>query len=233
MTESTIEPKQASQWQKTPIANLVRNTASGNYYARVRVKGKLIWKSLKTDTLSVAKLRLGDFLKQENKRVEITEAAERGRMTFGDALAIFKKRLEEAHHLKPRAKEYRKDTIDALLKTWPDLESFDVRKISVADCSQWASGYSKKYCPSFFNNTVGTLRMVLKIAIDAGARYGNPASEIKKAKIRQKILKLPEQNQFPALVQAIRKAGGRFSKDCGDLTEFLAYSGTRIRRKST
>ena len=228
MTASTIEPKQASQWQKTPIANLVRNTASGNYYARVRVKGKLIWKSLKTDTLSVAKLRLGDFLKQENKRVEITEAAERGRMTFGDALAIFKKRLVEAHHLKPRAKEYRQDTIDALLKTWPNLESIDVRKISVADCSQWASGYSKKYCPSFFNNTVGTLRMVLKIAIDAGARYGNPASEIKKAKIRQKILKLPEQNQFPALVQAIRKAGGRFSRDCGDLTEFLAYSGARI-----
>jgi integrase len=228
MTTSTIELKQESQWQKTPVANLVRNTASGIYYARVRIKGKLIWKSLKADTLSVAKLRLGDFLKQENKRVEITEAAERGRMTFGDALAIFKKRLEEAHHLKPRAKEYRQDTIDALLKTWPNLESIDVRKISVADCSQWASGYSKKYCPSFFNNTVGTLRMVLKIAIDAGARYGNPASEIKKAKIRQKILKLPEQNQFPALVQAIRKAGGRFSKDCGDLTEFLAYSGARI-----
>ena len=103
MTTSTIELKQESQWQKTPVANLVRNTASGIYYARVRIKGKLIWKSLKADTLSVAKLRLGDFLKQENKRVEITEAAERGRMTFGDALAIFKKRLEEAHHLKPRA----------------------------------------------------------------------------------------------------------------------------------
>lgn len=228
MTTSTLEPKQESQWQKTPVANLVRNTASGVYYARARIKGKLIWKSLKADTLSVAKLRLGDFLKQEHKRVEISEAAERGRMTFGDALAIFKRRLGEAHHLKPRAKEYRQHTIDALLKTWPSLESIDVRKISVADCSQWASGYSKKYAPSFFNNTVGTLRMVLKIAIDAGARYGNPASEIKKAKIRQKILKLPEQKQFPALVQSIRKAGGRFSKDCGDLTEFLAYSGARV-----
>jgi hypothetical protein len=46
-----------------PTANLVRNTASGNYYARVRLKGKLIWKSLKTDRLAMAKLRLGDFLK--------------------------------------------------------------------------------------------------------------------------------------------------------------------------
>jgi hypothetical protein len=40
------------------MANLVRNTASGNYYARVRLKSKLIWKSLKTDRLAVAKLRL-------------------------------------------------------------------------------------------------------------------------------------------------------------------------------
>jgi integrase len=93
---------------------------------------------------------------------------------------------------------------------------------------QWASGFAKKYCPSFFNNTVGTLRLVLKIAIDSGARYENPASEIKKVKVRQKILKLPEHDQFPALVKSVRKAGGRFSKDCGDLIEFLAYSGARL-----
>jgi integrase len=188
----------------------------------------LIWKSLKADTLSVAKLRLGDFLKQENLRVEIVESAARGRMTFGDAAAIYKKRLEDSQHLKPRAKEYRQETINALLKTWPGLENTDIRKLSVSDCLQWASGFAKKYCPSFFNNTVGTLRMVIKIAIDSGARYGNPAAEIKKVKVRQKILKLPEHDQFPALVQAVRKAGGRFSKDCGDLLEFLAYSGARL-----
>jgi hypothetical protein len=105
MTASTIEHKQASQWQKTPIANLVRNTASGNYYARVRVKGKLIWKSLKTDTLSVAKLRLGDFLKQESHRVEIVQAASRGRMTFGDAVAIYTKRIEDEYRRTPGSKQ--------------------------------------------------------------------------------------------------------------------------------
>ena len=49
--------------------------ASGNYYARVRLKGKLIWKSLKTDALAVAKLRLGDFLKEEGHRAEVVESA--------------------------------------------------------------------------------------------------------------------------------------------------------------
>ena len=37
--------------------NLIRYVPSGIYYARLRVKGKLIRKSLKTDVLSVGKLR--------------------------------------------------------------------------------------------------------------------------------------------------------------------------------
>jgi len=53
----TSETDKDLQWQKTPVANLVRNASSGLYYARVRVRGKLIWKSLKTDCMSVAKLR--------------------------------------------------------------------------------------------------------------------------------------------------------------------------------
>ncbi|HUD45516.1 MAG TPA: hypothetical protein VMR33_01740 [Candidatus Baltobacteraceae bacterium] len=33
-----------SRWQKTPVANLVRHVQSGSYYARIRVRGKVIWK---------------------------------------------------------------------------------------------------------------------------------------------------------------------------------------------
>ena len=44
---------QTSQdWQKTSYANLIRYVPSGIYYARLRVKGKLIRKSLNTDDLS-------------------------------------------------------------------------------------------------------------------------------------------------------------------------------------
>ena len=46
--------KQEPRWQKTPVANLVRNAASKMYYGRLRVGSKLIWKSLKTDRMSVA-----------------------------------------------------------------------------------------------------------------------------------------------------------------------------------
>ena len=216
-----------SQWQKTPVSNLVRNAASGTYYARVRIRGKLIWKSLKTDIMSVGKLRLGDFIKEENHRAEATQANVRGKMTFSDALTIYQQQLQNAQHLKPAAKIYREKCIKALLKRWPELEGTDVRRITVGDCQEWASRFARDYSSSVFNNTVGTLRHVLKIAIQSGARYGNPADEIKKMKVRQKILKLPEHNQFLSLVMKVRAGGGRFSQDCGDLVEFLAYSGAR------
>ena len=53
------------------MANLVRHIQSGNYYARIRVRGKLIWKSLKTDRISVDKLRLSDFHKEENANARL------------------------------------------------------------------------------------------------------------------------------------------------------------------
>ena len=60
MKESPEEPPSR---KKTSVANLVRNTASGMYFACVRVCGKLIRQSLKTDDFSIAPLRLSDLVR--------------------------------------------------------------------------------------------------------------------------------------------------------------------------
>ena len=216
-----------SRWQKTPVANLVRHVQSGTYYARIRVRGKLIWKSLKTDRISVAKLRLSDFHKEERQRASSHQAVSRGRMTFGDALKTYRQRLKGDHSLKERSKAYREERIAALLKSWPDLEQKDAAKISKTDCLAWAGRFGEKASPSAFNNTVGTLKLVLDIAVEVGARYDNPVVHIKRKKIRQKLLHLPSQNEFIELVATIRKADGGWGRKCGDLVEFLAYSGCR------
>ena len=219
--------KTEARWQKTPVANLVRHIQSGNYYARIRVRGKLIWKSLKTDRISVAKLRLGDFHKEERQRAAAHKAVARGKMTFGAALETYRERLKGDYSLKERSKTFREERIAALLKSWPDLEQTDVSKISKADCLAWAARFGKTASPSAFNNTVGTLKLILDIAVEAGARYDNPAVHVKRKKIRQKLLQLPSQEKFPELVVAIRKADGAWGKKCADLVEFLAYSGCR------
>ena len=50
---------------------------------------------------------------------------------------------------------------------------------------------------------------------------------IKKAKVRQKNLTLPEHDQFLKLVETVRHAGSRFSESCADLIQFFAFGGFR------
>lgn len=56
------DPKGQSDWVKTPVANLVCYKPSGIYFARIRIRGKLFRQSLKIDVISVAKMRLRDFV---------------------------------------------------------------------------------------------------------------------------------------------------------------------------
>jgi hypothetical protein len=93
-------PEPQIGWQKTPVANLVRYNPSGIYFARVRVRGKLIRQSRKTDVFSVAQLRLADLVKEQRQRAETQEASARGKMTFGDALTIYEQQLKDAQHLR-------------------------------------------------------------------------------------------------------------------------------------
>jgi hypothetical protein len=63
-------------WEKTKVQNLVRHK-SGSYYARTFGSGKEIWKSLRTSHYSVAKARLGEFLREHRERqaVGVSEAS--------------------------------------------------------------------------------------------------------------------------------------------------------------
>ena len=74
---------QESLWTTTQYANLIRYNPSGKYYARIRVSGKLIVKSLKTTSISVAKLRLSDLEKSERQKAEHQIEATDGKLTFG------------------------------------------------------------------------------------------------------------------------------------------------------
>jgi integrase len=224
---NTSKTEKDSDWQKTPYANLVRYKSSGIYFARFRVRGKLIRRTLKTSRISVAKLRLADLEKQERQRAEHQTAAADGVMAFADALAIYKQRLAGDGSLKPRSKVYREERIAALLKSWPGLAKTDTRKISKSDCLAWAADFGQKAAPSNFNNTVGTLRLVLDIAVEAGARYDNPARFIKRLRVLPKKLQLPSEDQFLALVETIEKADGGYNHRCADLVRFLAFGGFR------
>ena len=223
----TEENQNETEWVKTPVANLVRYKPSGIYFARVRVKGKLFRQTLKTDVMSVATLRLGDFIKDKREEMGDDAAIVSGKLTVGDAVEVFRKRLDAQQDISEGAKVYRRKCIDALLASWPELERLPVGKVSKDACLTWAKKFSDDYSATVYNNTVGTLRMILDIAVEKGARASNPAEWIGKRRIVQRELHLPSPAQFEQFVTKIETAGGGFSKDCANLVRFLAYGGFR------
>jgi hypothetical protein len=140
-------------WTKAPVANLVRYEASGIYFIRAKVHGKLIRKSLDTNVLSVAKLRLADVLGTEHKAVGATKTKIIGKMTFGEALAIFREHQKNATEIKDTTKEYNERAAADLLKTWAGLEESDVKRITKQDCLQWRAEFGKRYSATVTNGT--------------------------------------------------------------------------------
>lgn len=70
MNALTDNLEKDSVWQKTPYVNLLRYKPSQVYFARFRVKGKLIRRSLKTNSITVAKMRLADLEKGEQQKAQ-------------------------------------------------------------------------------------------------------------------------------------------------------------------
>lgn len=228
----------SSPWKKSSVANIVRYQPSGIYFARVRIGGRLIRRSLDTTILEVAKPRLTELEKCEREKCDSA-----GRMTFGDAADSYIQQIGSNPELKPRTKEYRLACLGAIRKTWAGIDSLDVRKISKQQCLDWARnlrangtrfrarGAKRAHAgisATRFNNTVATLRHVLDIAVEAGSRYANPAADIKRARERKKEMHLPTGQQFEKFVRAIGLSGAAQAKDCADLVQFLAFTGCRI-----
>jgi hypothetical protein len=111
-SSSQRKPPADSDWVKTPYPNLIRYKPSGNcnYFGRVRVNGKLIRHSLKTHVLSVAKLKLSDFL-QDHRRLAINK----GQSVKGEVIIeMCKNEIKDNHNNKPRTKLYKQEVLIAL-----------------------------------------------------------------------------------------------------------------------
>jgi integrase len=238
---SKAKPKQEpdasdSSWQKSPHANLVRYIPSGVYFARIRIGGKLIRKSLKTDVLSVAKLRLNDLEEAERRNVTGGDLESKSRVTVDDAIEAYRqngfrpaepKNPKEAKRLKPAALAYYEERVAGLLRSWPGLGQTEIRKLTERDCRKWADRYRQEISATVFNHTLGILRNLVEFGIKSGARYDNPAIKVMRESEKPKTLELPTSTMFAKLVVEIEQGGSGKSKPCAELVQFLAFGGFR------
>lgn len=207
---------------------MIRCQSSRRYFARCRVQGKLIVQGLKTGRISVAQMRLADLIKEERTKAEDGVNAESGKLTFESAAAILLDRIDGNADLKPRTRAYYRERLDALYRSWPELKNAALRSVDRDDCARWGRRLLKEGAsPTAFNHTVSILRQVFAIGIEYGARYSNPGDNVPRVKERLRKLRLPEFDQFLALVEWIDNSGVPHCHESADLVRFLAFGGMR------
>jgi integrase len=221
--------KPKKTWAKTRLQNLLRHK-SGRYYARAFADGKEVWKSLKTSHFSVAEAKLATFLKEHRERRSNgnNNGEVSAKMTFGEAAAIHLRNLGDNLSIKPRTRDYWREVLAALVKSWPGLNDTEVRRITQGGCKEWARAYAKSASPTRYNNTVAIFRHVLNVAVEAGVIYSNPAAVVKRAALRGKEIALPTVEKFNALITEMRAGHSRDSINCADLAAGLAFTGCRV-----
>jgi integrase len=217
-------------WQKTKYANLVRNVSSGNYFARFRSNGKLIWRGLDTAVLTIAAQRLPDKIKEVKDEQALLASGSDPWMIFEAGAKIYLERIQASPDYKPKTKAYHEERLEALFKSWPDVKAKAIKDITKSECVEWRNRFAVEYSPTSFNHTLGILRAIIEIGIEAGARRDNPAKakEMKRLRETSKRLRLPEPEQFEQFVKEIENGGGGFSRPCAELVQFLAFGGFRL-----
>lgn len=227
----------------TKVPNLLKG-ANGTYYVRVRVGGKLIWRSLDTETFSVAKLRLVDKVAELRGAVGAaqSEIEVSPKLTFGDATKLYKAEIMAHPRLKPLAKKFRLRSELTLRRTWPALFDLELRRITPDACKTWLARFEnggskfvppragkarRGNSPTTVNAVIAFLRHVFDVGVKAGLIYRNPGKALMRKPPSKKLLRLPNRTQFSKVVAHIRSQPG-WARLAGDLIEGLAYSGARV-----
>lgn len=204
------------------VPGLMQLVTAGTFYARVKVKGKVIRASLETDVFTTAKQRLPDKVKALRK-----PKAEVG--TFADGRLRYEAETNQDITLKPASRAYRLRLVECLLKTWPGLDTIKADTITEDDCREWASRYADSengYSAVVYNNSINILRRILKLA--GLGQDANPAYALKRLGIPRKQLELPTADQFNEMLKEIETAGAIDEKHRADFVRFLAFSGCRL-----
>jgi hypothetical protein len=198
------------KWRSFPrVPHLLQYTRSGTYFARIKIKGKTIRESLGTTIWTDAQLKLVDFFKGK------TDGGGKNRKNkgpFTDAVELFKKRVQQDSSMKESSKGYRLLCIRKIRSSWPELWNHTLDEITPQQCRDWSVNLKSEIASQYFNNVVGTLRLIFEAGIKAlvqtaGDKIENPVAELSRAKIPSKVLHLPERDQFKSLVSLIRRSG--------------------------
>jgi len=199
------------------VAECLYRNGHGTYFAIVKVDGKQIKQSLKTDDHELAKRRLSEF-RTKAKGLAVGARS----MTFEqltEKWLAFKK-----PELKPRSYE----RLEGLFRmATPYFKGLAVRSIGQAQIENWKIHRSKELSARSFNYERDTIRQLFEYArLNQRIILENPADTVKRRKMDKPQIFIPSKEQFQILLAALR--GEPRAREAALFVEFLAYSGLRL-----
>lgn len=200
----------------TKVAECLYRNEHGTYFALLKVRGKQIKRSLKTEDAALARRRLAEL----RTKAHGLSGEERG-MTF-DHLAERWLALKKSDL---RASSW--DRLGAVIRVLkPFFGGLPVRSVGQTQIEAWKLKRGAAVGPRSFNYEREVLRRLFEYArTSLRIILENPAQEIKKRKVGKAQLVIPTQGQFRTLLDTLR-AETR-AVEAADFVEFLAYSGLR------
>jgi integrase len=196
---------------------LYRYKPSGQYFARVRFRGKLYRRKLETADLVLAKRKLRTF-KDDLERTDATKS----NTSLAAVLEAYERTLTGADS----TLEDKRAVIGKLKQTWFGIDTLPLRTVKPSDVKRWLSEHYGNKSASYYNSALTVLRTAFDVAVNDKIISESPAKDLTYRKRKKPIRLTPTFDQFKAIVSSIRAQ--RFNRDAeqsGDFIEFLGLAG--------
>jgi len=204
-------------WTKSKGSGLYRYNPTGQYFARVRFRGKLYRKKLDTGDYELAKRKLANF----RRDLERTDAS-KGNASFATVLDDYENTLGGSDS----TKEKKRAVIEKLKQTWFGIDTLPTRTIKHSQVKSWMETHYGEKSASHYNSALTVVRDAFELAVNDKIIVESPAKGLKYAKRAKPIRTTPTFEQFNRIVADIRaQRFNREAKQSGDFIEFLGLAG--------
>jgi integrase len=204
---------QSSSGAFQKVGECLYRYSNGVYYARIRVDGKEIKRSLQTTDRELARRKLADFRKEQR---QIDRSA--GKLTLD---ALCDRYLQTVQRQKPKTVERKTFIAGRIKNDWPTGRLMQVAKIKPSECDVWLSCYS--FGSASRNLHISCLKEVFGVALRDQFISASPAAHLRSAKREKPIRLTPSFEQFKAIIADVRAQ--QFNADAQDSADFLEFLG--------
>jgi integrase len=193
--------------------SLYRYSSNRVYYARIKVGGKEIKRSLGTTDPTLARRNLA-ALKDELRQIDRSQ----GRMTLAELTDRY---LGTIQHQKPKTVERKTFIVGRIKSDWPTGKLTQVGKIRPSDVDLWLSRYH--FGSASRNLFISCIKEIFALAMRDRIIVTSPAAHLRYMKREKPIRPTPTYEEFKAMIADVRAQP--FNADAPDSADFLEFLG--------